>query len=64
LESAKTKKHVAIKIIDRTSIDVKIKTLKTEVKILMKVSHSNTIELQDVFENDEKAYLVIGTDGW
>jgi len=55
----KDKKQVAIKIIDKNSIDVKIESLKTEVKILMKVRHPNIVQLQDVFEDDEKVYLVI-----
>ena len=55
----KDKKHVAIKIIDKHSIDVKIESLKTEVKILMKVKHPNIVILLDVFEDDEKVYLVI-----
>mmetsp|Transcript_128559 Transcript_128559/g.222072 ORF Transcript_128559/g.222072 Transcript_128559/m.222072 type:complete len:333 (-) Transcript_128559:560-1558(-) len=55
----KDKKPVAIKIIDKNSIDVKVESLKTEVKILMKVKHPNIVALLDVFEDDEKVYLVI-----
>jgi calcium/calmodulin-dependent protein kinase I len=54
-----TKQDVAIKIIDKHSIDVKVDSLKTEVRILMNVKHPNIVNLLDVFEDDEKVYLVI-----
>jgi len=50
---------VAVKIIDKNNIDVKVESLKTEVKILMNVSHENIVNLLDVFEDDDKLYLVM-----
>ena len=55
----KTSEKVAIKIIDKNSIDVKIESLKTEVKILMNVKHPNIVNLLDVFEDDDKLYLIM-----
>eukprot|EP01064_Diplonema_japonicum_P013373 TRINITY_DN20920_c0_g1_i1.p1 TRINITY_DN20920_c0_g1~~TRINITY_DN20920_c0_g1_i1.p1 ORF type:complete len:349 (+),score=111.85 TRINITY_DN20920_c0_g1_i1:47-1048(+) len=55
----KTGERVAIKIIDKNSIDVKIEALKTEVKILMNVKHANVVNLLDVFEDDDKLYLIM-----
>lgn len=34
--------HVAVKIIDKNNIDVKVESLKTEVTILMDLSHPPT----------------------
>eukprot|EP00906_Rhabdomonas_costata_P023205 RCo033410 len=55
----KTKVPVAIKIIDKTSIDVRVESLKTEVRILMNITHPNIVSLLDVFEDDTKVYLVM-----
>ncbi|KAJ9443936.1 hypothetical protein DIPPA_26162 [Diplonema papillatum] len=55
----KTKEKVAIKIIDKNSLDVKIENLKTEVRILMNVKHPNIVNLLDVFEDDDKLYLIM-----
>ncbi len=43
--SIKDGKQVAVKIIDKNSIDVKVASLKTEVKILMNVKHPNIVSL-------------------
>eukprot|EP01007_Sphenomonas_quadrangularis_P000961 NODE_182_length_1900_cov_85.023231_g137_i0.p1 GENE.NODE_182_length_1900_cov_85.023231_g137_i0~~NODE_182_length_1900_cov_85.023231_g137_i0.p1 ORF type:complete len:331 (+),score=59.30 NODE_182_length_1900_cov_85.023231_g137_i0:60-1052(+) len=55
----KTGQDVAVKIIDKNSIDVKVDSLKTEVKILMNVKHPNIVDLMDVFEDDTHVYLVM-----
>lgn len=52
-------RQVAIKIIDKNSIDVKVASLKTEVRILMNVKHPNIVSLLDVFEDNEKVYLIM-----
>eukprot|EP00756_Hemistasia_phaeocysticola_P037363 Hpha_TRINITY_DN16692_c1_g1::TRINITY_DN16692_c1_g1_i4::g.180253::m.180253/K08794/CAMK1; calcium/calmodulin-dependent protein kinase I len=54
-----TGQKVAVKIIDKNNIDVKIESLKTEVKILMNVKHENIVNLLDVFEDDGKVYLIM-----
>eukprot|EP01062_Namystynia_karyoxenos_P016101 TRINITY_DN15873_c0_g1_i1.p1 TRINITY_DN15873_c0_g1~~TRINITY_DN15873_c0_g1_i1.p1 ORF type:complete len:349 (+),score=161.36 TRINITY_DN15873_c0_g1_i1:91-1137(+) len=54
-----TGQQVAVKIIDKNNIDVKIESLKTEVKILMNVKHENIVNLLDVFEDDSKVYLIM-----
>ena len=55
----RTREKVAIKIIDKNNIDVKVEALKTEVKILMNVKHPNIVNLFDVFEDDDKLYLIM-----
>jgi calcium/calmodulin-dependent protein kinase I len=55
----KTKAEVAVKIIDKTSIDVRIESLKTEVRVLMNIEHPNIVNLIDVFEDENKVYLVM-----
>eukprot|EP00754_Rhynchopus_humris_P025434 Rhum_TRINITY_DN14945_c6_g1::Rhum_TRINITY_DN14945_c6_g1_i1::g.130917::m.130917/K08794/CAMK1; calcium/calmodulin-dependent protein kinase I len=55
----KSSKKVAIKIIEKNNIEVKIESLKTEVKILMNVKHPNIVSLLDVFEDDDKLYLIM-----
>jgi calcium/calmodulin-dependent protein kinase I len=57
--SKKTKEDVAIKIIEKNSIDIKVESLKTEVKILMNVKHPNIVNLLDVFEDNDKVYLLM-----
>jgi len=54
-----TGKKVAVKIIDKNNIDVKIESLKTEVKILMNVKHDNIVNLLDVFEDNDHVYLIM-----
>ena len=54
----KTNKKVAIKIIEKTN-DVKLDSLKTEVKILMNVKHQNIVSLLDVFEDEDRLYLIM-----
>jgi len=51
--------EVAIKIIDKNSIDIKVESLKTEVRILMNVKHPNIVNLLDVYEDDDKVYLIM-----
>eukprot|EP01059_Diplonema_ambulator_P024492 TRINITY_DN4050_c2_g1_i2.p1 TRINITY_DN4050_c2_g1~~TRINITY_DN4050_c2_g1_i2.p1 ORF type:complete len:274 (+),score=78.52 TRINITY_DN4050_c2_g1_i2:49-870(+) len=55
----KTGDLVAVKIIDKNSIEVKTEALKTEVKILMNIKHSNIVNLIDVFEDDDRLYLIM-----
>ena len=57
--SKANKVPVAIKIVDKHSIDVKVESLKNEVNILMNLKHPNIVSLLDVFEVDEKVYLII-----
>eukprot|EP01012_Entosiphon_sulcatum_P038743 TRINITY_DN504_c0_g3_i1.p1 TRINITY_DN504_c0_g3~~TRINITY_DN504_c0_g3_i1.p1 ORF type:complete len:338 (-),score=97.02 TRINITY_DN504_c0_g3_i1:1087-2100(-) len=55
----RTGQEVAVKIIDKTSIDVKVESLKTEVQILMNVHHPNIVNLIDVYEDDQRVYLLM-----
>eukprot|EP00668_Euglena_longa_P002960 GGOE01003457.1.p1 GENE.GGOE01003457.1~~GGOE01003457.1.p1 ORF type:complete len:329 (-),score=96.29 GGOE01003457.1:300-1286(-) len=57
--SIKDGTQVAVKIIDKNSIDVKVASLKTEVKILMNVKHPNIVRMLDVYEDNEKVYLIM-----
>jgi len=54
-----TGQKVAVKIIDKNNIDVKIESLKTEVKILMNVKHDNIVNLLGVYEDESKVYLIM-----
>jgi|Transcript_49473 calcium/calmodulin-dependent protein kinase I len=51
--------HVAVKIIDKNNIDVKVQNLKTEVSILMDLSHPNIVNLTDVYEDSTYVYMVM-----
>jgi serine/threonine protein kinase len=52
-------RQVAIKIIDKMNLEVNTDSLKTEVKILKSVEDPNIVELIDVYEKDQKVYLVM-----
>ena len=49
---------VAVKIIKKPS-GSKVKLLQTEVDILKKVKHPSCVECYDVFDSDDKLYLVM-----
>ena len=51
-------KKVAVKIIKKPS-GSKVKLLQTEVDILKKVKHPSCVECYDVFDSDDKLYLVM-----
>lgn len=55
----RTGQEVAVKVIDKTSINVKVESLKTEVQILMNVHHKNIVNLLDVYEDETRVYLVM-----
>ncbi|EFC37690.1 calcium/calmodulin-dependent protein kinase-like protein [Naegleria gruberi] len=52
-------RKVAVKIIDKTNLEVNKDSLKTEVSILKSVNDQNIVELIDVYENGMKVYLVM-----
>lgn len=51
--------HVAIKIIDKNNIDVKVESLKTEVNILMELNHPNIVNLTEVYEDANYVYMIM-----
>jgi len=57
----KTGERVAVKVIDKkaASTTQDEQRLKTEVEILKKVSHPNIVCLKDLYETNEKLYLVM-----
>jgi len=57
----KSGEKVAVKIIDKkaAATEQDEKRLKTEVEILKKVNHPNIVCLKDMFETNEKLYLVM-----
>jgi len=55
----KNNRKVAIKIIDKSNLDVNKESLKTEVKILKSVRDPNIVDLYDVYENEKKVFLVM-----
>ncbi|KAI8806482.1 calcium/calmodulin-dependent protein kinase type 1 [Cladochytrium replicatum] len=54
-----TGQQFAIKIIDRSKCRGKENMIETEVKILQKVRHENIIQLFEMFDMDNKIYLVM-----
>ncbi|KAL0487448.1 calcium/calmodulin-dependent protein kinase [Acrasis kona] len=52
-------RQVAVKIIDKTNLQVNTDSLRTEVKILKSVEDPNIVELIDIYEKDQKVYLVM-----
>lgn len=55
----KSNRKVAVKIIDKTNLEVNKESLKTEVKILKSVRDPNIVDLYDVYETDTKVFLVM-----
>eukprot|EP01128_Nolandella_sp_AFSM9_P011388 TRINITY_DN80_c0_g1_i1.p1 TRINITY_DN80_c0_g1~~TRINITY_DN80_c0_g1_i1.p1 ORF type:complete len:378 (+),score=126.02 TRINITY_DN80_c0_g1_i1:49-1134(+) len=49
----------AVKIIDKTMIKEDIKLLKREIDIMKKVNHTNILKLHEIYEDDEKVYIVM-----
>lgn len=56
--NVETGEHVAVKIIDKNNVDVKVESLKTEVKILMQVNHPNIVNMRDIYEDQTNVYMV------
>jgi len=56
---AKSGNHVAIKIVDKSHVKHKPEMLRNEVEILLKIEHPNIIKLLDLFDTQEKLYLVM-----
>lgn len=52
-------RRVAVKIIDKSNLEVNKDSLKTEVNILKNVNDQNVVELIDVYETSQKVYLVM-----
>ncbi|KAG2383357.1 hypothetical protein C9374_004694 [Naegleria lovaniensis] len=52
-------RKVAVKIIDKSNLEVNKDSLKTEVNILKSVNDQNIVELIDVYETPQKVYLVM-----
>jgi len=57
--SIQTGQEVAIKVIAKNNIDSKVEALRQEVKILMNIKHPNIVNMIDVFEDDDRVYLVM-----
>lgn len=49
----------AVKIIEKNALKEDIKLLKREIEIMKKVSHKNILKLHEIFEDDEKVYIVM-----
>lgn len=59
-ESKKTKESFAVKIVDKTALTTEDETaLKDEIFILKTLKHDNIIRLYDVFDENDKYYLVM-----
>jgi len=57
--SKKNGEKVAVKIIDKKMAEQDEKRLRTEVEILKRVKHPNIVGLKELFETDDKLYLVM-----
>lgn len=49
----------AVKIIEKSVIKEDIKLLKREIEIMKKVDHKNILKLHEIFEDDDKVYIVM-----
>jgi len=49
----------AVKIIEKAALKEDIKLLKREIEIMKKVSHKNILKLEEIFEDNEKVYIVM-----
>jgi len=49
----------AVKIVEKTLIQDEIKLLRREIDIMKKVEHENILKLIEIFEDDEKVYIVM-----
>lgn len=49
----------AVKIIEKSVIKEDIKLLKREIEIMKQVDHKNILKLHEIFEDDEKVYIVM-----
>lgn len=49
----------AVKIIDKSMIKEDIKLLKREIDIMKKVNHEGILKLHEIYEDDNKVYIVM-----
>jgi calcium/calmodulin-dependent protein kinase I len=49
----------AVKIVEKTMIQEDIKLLKREIEIMKQVDHVNILKLIEIYEDDEKVYIVM-----
>jgi len=57
--SKKDGEKYAVKVIDKSLIKEDIKLLKREIDIMKKVDHKNILKLHEIYEDDEKVYIVM-----
>lgn len=57
--SKKDGEKYAVKIIEKNMIQDDIKLLRREIEIMKKVSHPNILKLHEIYETDEKVYIVM-----
>eukprot|EP01012_Entosiphon_sulcatum_P064692 TRINITY_DN93523_c0_g1_i1.p1 TRINITY_DN93523_c0_g1~~TRINITY_DN93523_c0_g1_i1.p1 ORF type:complete len:334 (+),score=65.23 TRINITY_DN93523_c0_g1_i1:66-1067(+) len=55
----RTRENVAVKIIDKKTVGLRIDLMKQEVDILTNINHPNVVNLKEVFEDDEKVYMIM-----
>jgi len=58
-EKDKDRFHVAVKIVDKNYVKHKPEMLRNEVEILLQIDHPNIIKLIDLFDTEDKLYLVM-----
>jgi len=49
----------AVKIIEKKALKEDIKLLKREIEIMKKVDHQNILKLHEIYEDDEKVFIVM-----
>jgi len=49
----------AVKIVEKTLIQDEIKLLRREIEIMKQVKHENILKLIEIFEDDERVYIVM-----
>eukprot|EP01028_Stygiella_incarcerata_P002933 TRINITY_DN1559_c0_g1_i3.p1 TRINITY_DN1559_c0_g1~~TRINITY_DN1559_c0_g1_i3.p1 ORF type:complete len:315 (+),score=82.25 TRINITY_DN1559_c0_g1_i3:145-1089(+) len=54
-----TGRKLAVKIIDKSNIDVSKESLKVEVTVMKKLDHPHAVKLVDLYESPRRVYLVL-----
>lgn len=57
--SKKDGEKYAVKIIEKSLIQDDIKLLRREIEIMKKVSHPSILKLHEIYEDEDKVYIVM-----
>lgn len=57
--SKKDGEKYAVKIIEKSLIQDDIKLLRREIEIMKKVAHASILKLHEIYEDEDKVYIVM-----